>query len=398
MTHVRNSKQKNVAVLFGGCSAEHEISIITALQAIQALDPFRYKAIPVYVTQDGKWYTGLPLLEKTFYKGLPESLSQVQEVTLLPNPSLQGLLPYSQKSVSETKIIPIDLCFLAFHGQQGEDGCVQGLLELADLPYTGCNVTTSALAMHKHFCKAFLETQGIPVLPGKLVRREQVIHDLNGLCAQICATPGLEVFPLFIKPCTLGSSIGIGKANDRKALGIALAKAFQYDNEVLIEPYIAEKMEINVAVLDGDPPIASVVEIPLSSGGTALSYEDKYLRGGNKSGDSSREGMASLTRVIDPPYLDSSIKKEVSSCALKAFSLLGCSGVGRFDFLYDLKRERLYFNELNPLPGSLAFYLWEKSHPQMLYTELLTRLLERAEWRKSQQRAVQRNVGFRALI
>lgn len=384
-----------IAVLFGGRSAEHEISVITALQAIDAMDLCRYSAIPIYLAPNGKWYTGDALLDKTFYRDLTQNLSKVQEVTLLPDPSIRGFVPRAKDGTFyPPHAITIDACFLAFHGQYGEDGCVQGLLELADIPYTGCGVTASAVAMNKYQCKKFLETHGIPVLPSVRVTKAEALQSLVNVKNKILNTSGLSQYPLFVKPNHLGSSIGIAIAHDDQTLEAALAKGFQYDDEVIVEPCITNLMEVNVAVLDGEPPIASVVEIPISTG-AALTYEDKYLRGGNKSGE---QGMASLTRVIDPADLDPNFKKRVIDYALTSFSLLGCSGVARFDFIYDKTFEKLYFNELNPIPGSLSFYLWEKSHPQLLYTEVIDRLLKRAFQVSSQRLSLQKNIGFKALV
>lgn len=393
---MRTKKQTTVAVLFGGRSSEHEISIITALQAISAMDTLRYNVIPVYVDLAGKWYTGDLLLKQEFYKNLPGNLKKATRVILLPDPTVKGIVPISSKgTLSLNDTIPIDVYFLAFHGQYGEDGSVQGLLEMADAAYTGCGVLSSAAAMNKHLCKVFLEGHGISVLPSVVIRREEPICDLKSVHKKILSHKGLETFPLFIKPCHLGSSIGISIAHDIPSLNAALANVFKYDDEAIVEPCVTNILEINVAVLDGKPPIASVVEIPLSSG-QALTYEDKYMRGGSKTSDAS-QGMAGLTRIIDPKDLCPSIKKQVIQDSIKAFSLLRCSGTGRFDFIYDTSKEKLFFNELNPIPGSLAFYLWEKTSPVLLYTEVLERLISQAQQRKAERLALQRNVGFKAL-
>lgn len=388
-----------VAVLFGGRSAEHEISVITALQAIKAIDSLRYHVIPVYISLSGKWYTGEPLLEKTFYRQLPHALSQLQEVTLLPDPSIQGLLSLSKKKKSEQAVIPIDVCLLAFHGQYGEDGCVQGLLELADIPYTGCGVLASALAMNKYHSKVFLQAHGIPVLPSIVIKREHAMQDLQAVHQLIHQTPGLEHFPLFIKPCHLGSSIGIGVAEDSVSLNAALVKAFRYDDEVIIEPCVSNLMEINVSVLEGQPAIASIVEIPLSEGRT-LTYEDKYLRGGKKQGNRTQAGMASLTRIINPDsnQLNPSIKQQAIDYALKSFTLLNGGGVARFDFIFDKNQQKLYFNEINPIPGSLSFYLWEKSEPRRLYTDVIDHMLQSAQQRHIKRLALKTEFGFHALL
>jgi len=392
----QKDKKKTIAVMFGGRSVENEISIITALQAISAMDTLLFNIVPIYIHSDGKWYTGDALLNKSFYKTFSDDVSKVQKVTLLPDPTLNGIVPISSKgTISLDKLIPIDVYFLAFHGQYGEDGCIQGLLELANAAYTGCDVTSSAVAMNKYVCKMFLKAHDIPVLPATLVHRKDAIQDLTSVQQQILATPGLEHYPLFIKPNHLGSSIGIGIANDLPSLNAALAKVFQYDDEALIEPCVQDLMEINVSVLDGNPITASVVEVPVTTG-KALTYEDKYLRGGNKSTKGSG-GMASLTRKINPQDLDLGLKNLVVDYAIKAYGLLGCSGVVRFDFMVDLTTGKLYFNELNPIPGSLSFYLWEKCSPPILYTAVINRLIERAIQRKIDRLSLQHDMGFKAL-
>jgi D-alanine-D-alanine ligase len=392
----QKENQKRVAVLFGGRSAEHEISIITALQAITALDTLRYHITPVYIDPNGRWYTGAALLDKAFYKKLPEALSQLELVTLLPDPTIEGLYRLNHKQTSiKDAVIPIDIYFLAFHGQHGEDGCIQGLLEMANATYTGSNVSASAVAMNKYLCKQFLLSHGIPCLPAAVVKRKNVPQSIQELKRFIESHDALNQFPLFVKPCHLGSSIGISIANNLQELHAALAKALRYDDEALIEPCVTQMMEINVSILDGTPPTASVVELPVASN-QMLTYEDKYLRGRKKMGAEST-GMASLTRVIDPQDLDPALKKQVTNYALNAFQLLDCCGVVRFDFMVDLARQRLYFNELNPVPGSLSFYLWEKSNPPILYTEILDRIILRAEKKTQSKLALQQNLGFKAL-
>lgn len=385
------NEKKRLAVLFGGRSAEHEISIITALQAITAIDPLRYEIIPVYVTLEGKWFTGTGLLDKSIYRQFSQKTNGLQEVTLLPDPSIQGLVPIEHGCVHLDKKIPTDLFLLQFHGQQGEDGCIQGLLELADIAYTGCGVLSSAVAMNKFHCKAFLREKGIPSLPAVTVSHEELLRDgLEVVEQKILATPGLENFPLFVKPNTLGSSIGISKVEDSVSLHAALLKGFRYDRTLIIEPCVVDLMEINVSVL-GDQ--ASVVEIPVATDGI-LTYEDKYMRGGKKTGT---QGMASLLRVIDPQDLNEEIKAFVMNYALNAYAALECLGVSRFDFILDKSNGQLFFNELNPLPGSNAFYLWQKSSPPLLYTHLIDVLVKQALERKASKLSVDHSFGFKSL-
>jgi D-alanine-D-alanine ligase len=380
-------RKEKIAVMFGGRSSEHEISVISALQSIRAIDSLKYEVFPIYLALNGKWYTGAPLFQKEFYKKIPESYSTVQEITLMPNSVGSFTILPSQKK------LPIDICFLAFHGQYGEDGCVQGLLELADIPYTGSSISSSAVAMNKFQSKSIVLAHGIPTLPSVLATKKDSIRHLPQVQNKIL---NALQFPLFVKPNHLGSSVGISKANDISQLNAALAKVFQYDDQALVEPCLEKLLEINVAVLDGNPPIASVVEIPIATAG-ALSYEDKYLRGGSKSTGGQSSGMAGLSRIIDPVDLKTTIKEEVIALALHSFELLDCSGVCRFDFMYDLQKEKLYFNEVNPIPGSFSFYLWDKAKPRILYTELIDRLLTSAKERKSMQRSLNREFGFYAL-
>lgn len=405
---------KRVAVLFGGRSIEHEISVITGLQLIEALDVTRHSLVPVYVDQEGVWWTGDALLDRRIYPQMAAQASPgsgvgygLHEVTLLPKPGVGGLL-----RLDTQEVLPVDIFILAFHGQNGEDGCVQGLMELADVPYTGCGVLSSALAMHKGHCKRILRDAGIPTLPFLQVDREEARQDFAGLRQRILSssTLGEDSFPLFIKPVHLGSSLGVSRADDQAGLDAALAKAFMIDRYALVEPCISDLLEVNCAVLGGGEAEAqaSVVEVPVASG-AVLSYEDKYLRGGGSKGKGSQlgevgaEGMAGLTRVLDPSDLDPELKRTVREISLKAFHLLDCRGVVRFDFMYDLKSESLYFNELNVIPGSFSYYLWdfqsneEGGSAGLLYTELIDRLIQQAEHEYVMRGQTERKRSFVAL-
>jgi D-alanine-D-alanine ligase len=386
---VIKSKRTRVAVLFGGRSVEHEISVITALQLMQAIDPAVYDVTPVYIAPSGTWRTGTELLNRSFYAKVPGNLSSLEEVTLLPKPGVGGLTKLSDHS-----IIPIDVFLPAFHGQYGEDGCVQGLFEMADVPYTGSNVVSSAMTMNKYACKVFLKEHGVPVLPAQLIARSDAQRDIRGAVERVLAHDGYSL-PLFVKPCNLGSSIGISKVKDASELAAALAKVFRYDTHALVEPCVNEIMEINCSVRDYEGIHASVVEVPVSQSGV-LSYEEKYLRGGGKKTGQSA-GMASLTRVIDPQDLDPEIKRNVVELATRCFTALGCSGVARLDFIVDLATGNLYFNELNAFPGSCSFYLWVRSNPRVLYTTLIHNMIETAMKHHATGASLDRNIGLKAL-
>jgi len=403
-------KRKRVAVMFGGRSVEHEISVITGLQVIKAIDVVEYEPVPVYIAPSGKWYSGAQLTDQSFYKNMPTSLTDVDEVVLLPVPSVGGLTvlrgahrtdgsPWEQ----ENTVIPIDFYFPAFHGTYGEDGCLQGLLELAEVPYSGCGVLASALSMSKQHCKDVVARYGVPVLPSIVVQKEKVQSELGkGLISvreSILKTPSFEKFPLFVKPCTLGSSIGIARVTNAAELDAGLLQALKFDSQAMIEPCLDNKMEINVAVLEGAETITSVTEIPIPKAGKELTYEDKYLTGGGKkSGGAAAQGMAALTRIIDPPDLATDIKTSVCDYAKTAFKSLGCNGAARLDFLLDLSNEKIYFNEINPLPGSLSFYLWAGLKPPLLFTELITRIITRGDRAFQEKTSLTRNMGFRALV
>jgi D-alanine-D-alanine ligase len=387
---VTQSKRTRVAVLFGGRSVEHEISVITALQLMQAIDPAAYEVTPVYIAPTGAWYTGSKLLNRTFYAKVPGNLSTLSEVTLLPKPGVRGLTRLSDHST-----IPVDVFLPAFHGQYGEDGCIQGLFELADMPYTGSNVVASAVTMNKYVCKVFLNEHDIPVLPAQLISRSEAQKDISKVVSDILSTEGFTQLPLFVKPCNLGSSIGVSKVKEASELAPALAKVFRYDTHALVEPCVSEIMEINCSVRDYNGIHASVVEIPVSQSGV-LSYEEKYLQGGGKKTGQS-EGMASLTRVIDPQDLDPEIRDTVIELAKKSFTILGCSGVARLDFIVDLATGQLYFNELNAFPGSCSFYLWARSQPRILYTTLIHNMIETALKHHATAASLDRNIGLKAL-
>jgi D-alanine-D-alanine ligase len=401
---ILNSKRLRVAVLFGSRSVEHEISVITALQLMAAMDPAKYQVTPVYIAPNGCWYTGDDLFERSFYRGVPGSLSKLQEVTLLPKPGVGGLTKVggavgaAKDALSiEPLVIPVDIFLPVFHGQFGEDGCIQGLFELANVPYTGSNVPSSALTMNKYLCKMYLKEHGIPVLPALLIQRDEARENLDRSVDWVCSQQGFSSFPLFVKPCNLGSSIGVTRVTMRSLLGPALAKVFRYDTAALIEPCVSQIMEINVSIRDYRGVQASVVEIPVSDSGV-LSYEEKYLRGGGKkTGESQSQGMASLTRVIDPQDLDESLRSQVIEYGKKAFALLGCSGVARLDFIVDLAADKLYFNELNAFPGSCAFYLWARSKPRVLYTELIDQMIETGLRTYAAQASLDRSIGLKAL-
>jgi D-alanine-D-alanine ligase len=369
-----------VAVLFGGRSVEHEVSVLTGLEAIDAMDRHQYQPIPVYIAQDGRWYTGPQLLQRSFYRTL--QLATLDQVTLLPHPGSGGL--YHLKSGRTT---PISCFFLAMHGSNGEDGTLQGLLELAQVPYTGCDVAASAVTMDKWLTKSVLRAHNLPVLPDQRVDREEARTQLTALVDQLLTR--LQ-FPLIVKPSRLGSSVGVHRVETREKLAAALVSTFNIDRHALVEPCIDPLLEINVSILHHQGAATpSVVEIPFATQQT-LTYEDKYLRDGGAKVSHGSLGMAGASRIIDPSDLDPAVEASVQSIACQAYTLLGCRGVARCDFIYDTAQSQLYFNELNPIPGSLSYYLWSRSNPRLLYPSLIDHLIQEAISRHAEAAALSR--------
>jgi D-alanine-D-alanine ligase len=346
------------------------------------------------------------LVDKSFYSRLPQALLEGTRVTLLPNGQNQGLtvledsLTLSERVTGkkQSRTIPVDIFIPAFHGSYGEDGCIQGLFEMADVTYVGSGVLAAALSMNKAQCKRLLQAGGVPVLPWATVNREDWRRDPVAARDAVLTTAGTEHFPLFVKPCNLGSSIAIAAATDTATLDAALAQVFRFDEVALIEPQVVAITEINVSVMRGAELHASVVERPLSKSGV-LTYQDKYGSSGKaKKGQRRTGSIADAERRIDPKDVPETIKTQAQSLAVQAFQLIDCAGVARIDFIFDQTQNALFFNEINPLPGSMSYYLWENSTPPLTYTALLSGIIDSALKRKAIKDASQRDSGLRMLF
>ncbi len=362
--------KRTIGVLFGGVSPEHEVSVISAHQVIAAMDRERFDPVPVYVGKDGRWYTGAVLADLDAFKDVPGLLSQAHPVSIAPSeygrlrldpPAKSGLFRGRIESTL------LDAVFLAFHGGAGEDGGIQGLCEALNVPYTGSGVPASSMGMDKVLSKVVCEHAGVPVVKYLPLYEWLWAGSEEKWLDQIDSEIG---YPVIVKPARLGSSIGIAVASDRKRLDAAIEEAFRFDNKVVVERSITNLMEINCAVL-GTAASArvSALEQPIRSDESApLTFTDKYQRGGTGTAaktrgggklDSDRAaGMASLDRIIPAPVSDERAA-EITSLALKVFTLFECAGVARIDFLIDRNSDQVFFNEINTLPGSFSFYLWE---------------------------------------
>ncbi len=344
-----SAKRKlTIAVLFGGRSVEHDVSVITGHQIMQALDSENYEVVPVYISRDGKWYTGDPLLELKNFQDEVISYKGVFSAILSPSVQHHGLIlnPMAGR-LQKSEVKRIDVLFPAIHGSHGEDGTLQGLFEIADIPYVGCGVLASAIANDKSFTKAVLAQADISTVAGITLTRDKWLNHRAEIVAQIEAEFD---YPVFVKPATLGSSIGVARADDTASLTMAIDIAASFDRRLLVERAVVGAAEINCAVIGyGDSIHASVLEQPISWE-EFLTYEEKYMRGGG--------GMKSAERIIPAP-LSAEVTARIQKIAVDAFRVLDGRGTARIDFLYDESTDVVYLNEINTMPGSLAFYLWQ---------------------------------------
>ncbi len=358
-----------LAVLFGGKSVEHEISIISALQACEYINREKYEVIPLYMTKEGAFYTGEQIGHIERYKDIPLLLRESTRVLLLSEEGKVNMVRYPMKKLGSNVLGSIDVVFPIVHGTNVEDGTLQGYLQTLGLPYVGCDVLSSAVGMNKYVMKAVFKDNDIPVLPCACYNLAD-FEDVEKLLDRI---EGRFPYPVIVKPINLGSSVGISKADHREDLEEALGLAFNFSQKVLVEPAIQHLKEINCAVLGDELEAeASECEEPLNAE-EILTYEDKYIGGGKSKGAS--KGMASLSRAI-PANISAQRREEIRQMAVRAFQCLGCSGVARIDFMIDQDTDQVYLNEINTIPGSLSFYLWEPVG--LPYTELLERMIQLA--------------------
>ncbi len=360
----------HVAVLFGGKSVEHEVSVISALQAIQSMNKDKYAVYPIYITKKNELYWGEDLDKIEEYKNIPALLQKSTKINIVTDGSKTYLAPQQQKRFSKAKPIAcIDVAFPIVHGTNVEDGALQGFLKTLNLPFVGCDVLASAICMDKFAMKIMLKEAGFPVLDGIRFTAQDYKNEEKILAD----TESRFGYPVIVKPVDLGSSVGISKAENRQELEDALELAFQFADKILIEPAVVNLKEINCSVLgDYTAAEASELEEPISAD-KILSYKDKYMDGGKKTGGS--KGMSSLKRKI-PAEIPAETAEKIKEIAVNAFKYLDCNGVVRIDFLMDSKTGEFWINEFNTIPGSLAFYLWEPKG--VSYTNLLDRLISLA--------------------
>ena len=358
-----------IGVIFGGMSVEHEISVISALQAIKVIDSNKYQVVPIYISKDGKWYSDEKLLDVNTYKDLSSLSANCAEIYVSTH---SGEFAIYQKSFFKRKPVAIiQIAFPILHGTNGEDGTVQGFLELKNIPYVGSNVLASAVGMDKVVMKMVLRASDIPVVDYVWFYDK----DWHKNRAELQADIEKIGYPVIVKPANLGSSVGISKATNSEELNDAVEMAGMFTNRILVEKMVTELQEINCSVIgDNEDQQASVCEEPMRSG-DILSYDDKYV---SNSKGSSTKGMSSTKRQI-PANLTDEVTAQIQDLAKKTFKVLDGAGVARIDFMVDKSDGAVYVNEINSIPGSLSFYLWEATDKKfpVLVNELINVAMKR---------------------
>ncbi|WP_416197561.1 MAG: D-alanine--D-alanine ligase [Sporanaerobacter sp.] len=356
--------KKKVGVIFGGRSVEHEVSVITGIQIMENIDREKYDIVPIYINKEGRWLTGDSLFKFENFK--ENNLKDLKEIVFTPfhddhkfysHPNEKGGL-FSNKKIVEN----IDVIFPALHGTNGEDGTIQGLFELMNIPYVGGGVLTSSVGMDKILMKDVFKANALPVVDYMWFYRSEWEEDKEKVLKNI---ENKLKYPLFVKPANLGSSVGISKAVDSESLDRAIEVAIRYDRKIIIEKAVENPREINCAVMGYDNKLmVSLCEEPLGFN-ELLSYEDKYVK-------SNMKGAKGERRRI-PADIGEAKTKEIEEIAMKAFHSIDGRGNARIDFLLD-EENNVYINEINTMPGSIAYYLWEGKG--ISFKELVNRMID----------------------
>lgn len=364
----------NIGVFFGGRSTEHEISVISANQAMAAIDRNSYDVTPVYISKQGKWYTGEALTDVTNFKDLKGLLAKCEEVYLSPVYGDFNLYKVNRKLFGNPVAAKLDVAIPVLHGANGEDGTFQGLLDLIGLPYAGCDVLASANGMDKITMKMILQASDVPVIDYVWFTDHQWADNPDKVIEEIESALG---YPVIVKPANLGSSVGIGRAATPEKLRECMDEAEKYSSRIIVEHMVDNLHEVNCSVLgDCDDYQTSVCEEPIKSG-EILSYTDKYM-GGSKGA----KGMQASQKRI-PADLPAEVTERIQFLAGETFRVLSCHGVSRVDVIMDKDNGEIYVNEINTIPGSLSFYLWEASG--ISFDKLMDKLVKLALKRKREQ-------------
>ena len=392
-------KKLRVGILFGGRSGEHEVSLLSAASVFNAIDKTKYEVVPIGITKDGRWLTSSDAERLLQGKGVAESGSQAQlragdpeatpgaavlargEAAIVPpEPQRQpgSLTPFQTEAALTRRVsdraINVDIIFPVLHGTFGEDGTIQGLLELADIPYVGAGVLGSAAGMDKDVMKSLFLAAGLPIVKHVTILRSA--WEAEPKKVQKLVESKLK-YPVFVKPANLGSSVGISKAHDRKELGPAIEEAAKFDRKIVIEQGVGgtkqKAREIECSVLGNDKPEASVPG-EIVPGKEFYDYTAKYVDEGSK--------------LIIPAKLSKSETKKIQQLAISAFQAVDCSGLARVDFLMDPKNRKIYLNEINTMPGFTAISMYPKlwAASGLAYPELIERLIRLGQERHAEKK------------
>lgn len=386
--------------MFGGMSAEHDVSILTGLQIVDAFDSTKYDLLPVYLAQDGIWYVGSELLNRKNYPLNEQTIAKLDTVQLRLGKGFEHQktsrfsLVSTQKSwLRQPDIYEFDAIMPSFHGTLGEDGTMQGLFEVAGMPYAGFRVLGAAAYMNKAFSKKIFQQLNLPCLEAIIINRP-IQNDFIDFKALI---KNYEFkYPLCCKPCNLGSSIGVSQAKNEEELIAGLAKIFKLDHSAVIEPFVPNLVEYNVSVTSVfGQTRTSAIERPVKKQ-DLLDFKDKYLSSSEIASklDIPMHGMAGAIRDLNPSELSSKEEALIRDCAVKVFEAVEGKGVIRVDFLCNSQTREIWINEVNTFPGSLSCYLWEAAEPKVLFSDLLDKMMDEAfAIADRQQRVVDPNLA-----
>ncbi|MDR2526875.1 MAG: hypothetical protein LBC92_03310 [Rickettsiales bacterium] len=380
-----SDKKIDIAVFFGAKSFEHDVSILTGIEVCRSLDDTKYNVIPIYLDMNNQFWTGDALMSKTIYPLRDWGKSMLKEAKILVGESRPTLRIKEQGMFfSSYKNITFDVAFCAFHGDYGEDGAIQGLFEVANIPYTGCRALSSSIAMNKSIAKMLVKNKDIPTLGDIVIKNHRDdFFDIDKLTDEINIP-----FPLIVKPVSLGSSIGVSKANNKDELNVSILQIFALGEDVLIEPFVDNLEEYNLSAtkIFNNKIMTSSIERPNKKDAEFLGFIEKYKSGGSKKcgskcgkfNNDNASGMLSMSRTINPDELSIEEQKKLRNWTEKIFETLNCNGVVRVDFLCNSKTREFYFGEINTIPGSLSSYLWEANEPPYVYTDITTAMIDEA--------------------
>lgn len=375
---------KTIAVIFGGRSTEHDVSIMTAIASV--IKPLeltkQYKVEAVYIAKDGSWFWDNKLKDIDLYQSgkIEDFMNKAPKVHLLFDNGLT--LVKSSQFAGRKQYKKIDVVFPAMHGTHGEDGELMGILDMANVPYVGCNVPASAVAMDKVLSKQVTESTGIPSTPWTWFYS----RDLGNNHSKILKDITKLKYPLFVKPAHLGSSIGITKVDNESQLTNALEVAAHYDDKVIVEQGVANLIEVTLPIMGNEAPVPALLEEPMVSAEDFFDFETKYMKGGKKGGQKGggKQGAQGYSKI--PADLPKDLYDQAVQLGIDAYKAVGCTGISRVDMLIDNKAKKVMFNEINPLPGDLYRHNWQQAG--ISSTELVVKLVDYAMSRWNDQQKI----------